>query len=85
MVSAINTALVGLDSAGKQLEAAAKKIADPSKLKTPGQNGDTAASAPDDITDAAVDLKIASYDFKANLKTIKVADNVEKSLLDILS
>jgi len=32
-----------------------------------------------------IDLKIASYDFKANIKAIKVQDNIEQSLLDILS
>lgn len=32
-----------------------------------------------------VDLKIASYDFKANLKTIQVQDNLFKSTLDIIT
>lgn len=32
-----------------------------------------------------VDQQIASYDFKANLKAIKVASNLEQSLLDITS
>jgi flagellar basal body rod protein FlgC len=32
-----------------------------------------------------VNISVASYDFKANLKSLKVADNTQKSLLDILS
>ena len=32
-----------------------------------------------------VELKIASYDYKANLKAIKVQDELHQSLLDILS
>ena len=32
-----------------------------------------------------VNQKIASYDYKANLKTIKVQQEMEQSLLDILS
>lgn len=32
-----------------------------------------------------IDMKIASYDYKANLKAIKIANDVEQSLLDILS
>jgi flagellar basal-body rod protein FlgC len=32
-----------------------------------------------------VDQQIATYDFKANLKAIKVAANLEQSLLDIVS
>jgi flagellar basal-body rod protein FlgC len=38
-----------------------------------------------DIAAELVNQKIASYDYKANLKTIKVADELHKSLLDILS
>jgi flagellar basal-body rod protein FlgC len=32
-----------------------------------------------------VQQKIATYDYRANLTTIKVQDNLEKNLLDILS
>lgn len=32
-----------------------------------------------------VNLKIASYDFKANAKAIQVAQNIEQSLLDIIT
>lgn len=32
-----------------------------------------------------VNQNIAAYDYKANLKTIKVQDNLDKALLDIIS
>ncbi len=32
-----------------------------------------------------VDLKIASYDYKASLKAIKIQDDIQQALLDILS
>lgn len=32
-----------------------------------------------------VNQQIAAYDYKANLKAIKIADNLEKNLLDMLS
>lgn len=38
-----------------------------------------------DIAEELVNQKIASYDYKANLKTIKVQDELQKSLLDIFS
>lgn len=38
-----------------------------------------------DLAAQLVNQKIATYDFQANLKTIKVADNLQKSLLDIFS
>jgi flagellar basal-body rod protein FlgC len=37
-----------------------------------------------DIATELVNQKLASYDFKANLKTIKIEDDMQKSLLDIL-
>lgn len=38
-----------------------------------------------DLASELVNLKVASYDYKANLKAIAVQNNVEQSLLDILS
>jgi len=38
-----------------------------------------------DLANELVNLSIASYDFKANIKSIKVADKMHQSLLDILS
>ncbi len=38
-----------------------------------------------DVANELVGLMTASYDAKANLKTIKVSDDMQKTLLDILS
>jgi flagellar basal-body rod protein FlgC len=38
-----------------------------------------------DVANELVSMSIASYNFKANLKSIKVSDEMQKSLLDILS
>lgn len=38
-----------------------------------------------DTAEEMVKMQIASYDFKANLKSIKVADNLQQNLLDMLS
>lgn len=38
-----------------------------------------------DTATELVNIKIASYDYKANLKAIKVQDDLQKNLLDIIS
>lgn len=38
-----------------------------------------------DTAEELVKMQIASYDYKANLKAIRVADRMEQSLLDMLS
>lgn len=38
-----------------------------------------------DVATELVNQRIASYDYKANLKTLKVAHEMEQNLLDILS
>ncbi len=38
-----------------------------------------------DQAEELVNMKVASYDYKANLKAIQVQNNIEQSLLDILS
>ncbi|MEQ1789462.1 MAG: flagellar basal body rod C-terminal domain-containing protein [Rickettsiales bacterium] len=37
-----------------------------------------------DVAEELVEQRIASYDFKANLKSIQVADRLQQNLLDIL-
>jgi flagellar basal-body rod protein FlgC len=38
-----------------------------------------------DTAEQLVKMQIASYDFKANLKSIKIADRLQQNLLDMLS
>ena len=52
----------------------------------PEANADGTVSFPNvDLATELVNLTIASYDYKANLKSIKVANELHKSLLDIFS
>ena len=38
-----------------------------------------------DVAEEMIKQRIASYDYKANLKTIQINNNLEKNLLDIIS
>lgn len=125
MLSAINSALSGLDAATTQLDASANNTANQFSTKT-NANGKTVdqpytpqqvdqvtlstggvqakvdhvnpatvtladTSSPSgtqqlpnvDTAQQLVNQQIASYDFKANLNTIKVANDTLQSLLDI--
>ena len=91
MVDAISTAVGGLLRAGDRFEASAKKIANVN-LTLPSQqannNPDTVVAPVNDSNDlesAIIEQKLAAYDYKANLKTIKVANELTQNLLDILS
>jgi len=77
MVSAINAALTGLFTAGKKLQDSATNIAN---------SGNSSQAVPKtDMAKDMVDMKISANEFEANLKTIKVAGDMEKSLLDIIT
>lgn len=49
------------------------------------QNNSTQEVPNVDLANEFVQIQLASYDFKANLKAVKVQDNLLKSLLDITS
>lgn len=38
-----------------------------------------------DVAQELIDIKVASYDYKANIKAIQIQGEIEDSLLDILS
>ena len=49
-------------------------------------NGDSLETVPNvNVAEQLVNLQIASYDYQANLKAIKVASSIEQSLLDIVA
>ncbi len=74
--------LVSLSNAGVQAQV--NNVNPATTQQSDGQGG--VQDVPNvDQAQQLVDLKIASYDFKANIKAIKVQDNVEQSLLDIIS
>lgn len=67
MMSAITNALSGLQTASKQVDQSAARIANPQS-----QEG---------LIEDIVDIKVAETAYKANLQTIKVADELTKELL----
>ena len=76
MVSAINSAVAGLTNASKRFETSAQNIAQQPDSSSP--------NAPEtDTAQNLVNAQVASYDYKANLNVIKVADQMQQSLLDI--
>jgi hypothetical protein len=72
MQIAIVSALQGLGQAQTRLTAAAAQIANPS------DTGDQVS-----LTEAAVSLLQAKNDFQLDLNVVKVADDLEKSLISL--
>lgn len=70
MITAITTALSGLNRSSKQIEESAKSI----------------ASSPDQgrIIEDVIDIKVSEIAYKANLKTIQIASDMSDELLKIL-
>lgn len=76
--------LVSLSNAGVQAQV---RDVTPSSVTAPDPNnpGGTQELPNVDLANELIQMKLASYDFKANIKTIKVQENLQKSLLDIVS
>ncbi len=74
MIGAISNALQGLFTASQSADKAAERIANAS---TPGV-GDTV-----DLSEEAVNLKIAEISYKANIASIKAADEMSDELMRI--
>lgn len=71
------TALQGLTTASQNFGVAAKRIAAGPAAPVAGQN-------PGSFEGAIVSLKQSEFAFKANLQSLKAADEQSKQLLDIL-
>jgi len=69
MIDAINSALSGLQSASKQVDQSAQNIAEGS----PGGR----------VIEDIVDIKVAETAFKANVATLKTAQDLSEELLRI--
>lgn len=67
MINAISSALSGLITASKQVEQSASNIANN------GSNGQ--------VIEDIVDIKVAETAYKANLQTLKVADELTQELI----
>jgi flagellar hook protein FlgE len=72
MIDAISTALTGLSAASKKAETAAVNIA----TATTPENVDKV-----DLSEEAVNLKIADVDYKVNVATIKATEEMNDSLM----
>lgn len=68
MINAITSALSGLTSASKQVEQSAASIA-----QSPSQG---------QIIEDIIDIKVAETSYKANLKTLQVANELTEELLN---
>jgi flagellar basal body rod protein FlgC len=73
-------ALLGLQRADAQLEQAASRIANAATLSPDGSNVDTV-----DISAEIVALVSAKNQFSVNAATLKVANQVQKSAVDLLA
>lgn len=58
---------------------------DPATVALPGIDGEVTDYPNVNLEEEIVGQEVASYDYKANLKAIKVADDMMESLLDITS
>jgi len=75
MIETIGTALSGLQNATTRLNSAANNIAN---ITTPRDDGVVI-----DLSEEAVNLLQAETQFKANLATIRTAEELSDELLDI--
>ena len=75
MIDAIGIGLSGLQKATQKIEGAATNIAN---LTTPRDDGVVI-----DLSEEAVNLLLAETEFKANLATIRTADEMSDELLGI--
>lgn len=73
MISAISNALTGLNTASKQVAQSAENIANSTNT-----DGDTI-----ELSEEAVKLKLSETVYKANLATIKTADEMNDALLNL--
>jgi|HubBroStandDraft_3_1064219.scaffolds.fasta_scaffold1200140_2 flagellar hook protein FlgE len=73
-------ALQGLDQAGAQLESAASKIVSFQSSSPAGANLDTV-----DLSAAVVALLSAKNLYSANIATVKTADEILKTSIDLIA
>jgi flagellar hook-associated protein FlgK len=77
MVS-MDTPLQGLNRAQESFDQAASKVAQPIEPNQPQQDQVS-------LSDAMVSMLQAANDYKANLKSLEVGNEMQKSLLNILA
>jgi flagellar hook protein FlgE len=80
---ALNSPLDGLASAQTAFDQAASNIASPPPVTTSGDTSDSQDQV--SLSDAAVAMLQAGNDYQANLKSLQVTNDMQKSLLNILA
>ncbi len=70
MINTINSALSGLQTASRQVEQSAQNIAE-------------GPSSTSNLIEDVVDIRVAETAFKANVQTIKIAQELSEELLNI--
>ncbi len=78
MIESIGIGLSGLQKATQNVETAANNIANIGSVTSSLEGGDTI-----DLSEEAVKLLLAETQFKANVATIRTADELSGELLDI--
>ncbi len=82
-VQQISQAGGGVSTLVQDVNPAATRIFDP---EDPQADAEGFVAYPNvNLENEIINQKIATYDYKANLKTLKIQDELEQSLLDILS
>lgn len=70
MINTINSALSGLQTSSRQVEQSAQNIAEGS-------------SSTSNLIEDVVDIRVAETAFKANIQTIKIAQELSEELLNL--
>jgi flagellar hook protein FlgE len=78
MVSAIDTALSGLNTASRKVGQAANNIAN---MTTPGYTTETGDNV--ELSQEAVNMMVGEAAYKANLKVIQTTSDMDKDLLKL--
>ncbi len=81
-IPAMSSALVGMSRAEAQLNQAAGNIANQTTINS--TNGTPSASDTVDLSTSMVSLMQSRNSFDANSKVFKVADDMQKSLLNVI-
>lgn len=85
MVDAISSALGGIQNATQRINKAAETIAGVSSNPSDSLSRSEDVTDSVELTEAAVEMMAAKTDFKANVATFEVSQELQDELLDIIS
>lgn len=98
MIDALNTAINGMKTAGSQLDGAANtivragaaasaetgQITSTGAVASPAVINSTGTRPQDNLLQGVVDLQQAALSYKANVKVVETASEMEKTVIDSL-